>query len=362
MWDTLSFEKKAGYFVWPSLGSTLLTPLESSLLETYSPSGLILFKRNFRNLSQARQLIAETKKIVAKEKRAFKLMIAIDEEGGRVSRLPSPFPKLRPPLEISQEGNKETLESQILLQAGAAKAIGINVLLAPVADILTEPTNPVLGDRCYGTSQDVVGEHALTVWKTLQDQNLFGCAKHFPGHGNTTTDSHMGFARSDVDLERLNSCEWLPFKKLIEAKIPMIMTAHVCIPSLDGERPATLSRKILQDYLRKSMGFSGLILSDDLRMNAVAHFYKQNKSQDSDIFEKTEVPSRTDSPNDTNYLSYAALDALRAGCDILLSCTSIEQEKVVFDAIATELARDKIFHEICREKAARIAKIFSVEP
>jgi beta-N-acetylhexosaminidase len=156
-------------------------------------------------------------------------------------------------MELASESHTDAIESQVIHQAAVSKSLGIRVLLAPVADILTEPSNPVMGDRCFGRSPEEVSQNALRVWRALQNMEMWGSAKHFPGHGNTTTDSHKGFATSDVPLTTLRQREWKPFQALIEAQIPIVMTAHVLVPTLDPSRPATLSPIVLQNHLRKAL-------------------------------------------------------------------------------------------------------------
>ncbi len=346
--------EQAGFFLWPSLGGYELTQKEIELLKQIKPSGLIFFKRNFSSMEQAKNLISEVRKIVEDKKEDFfkPLMTSIDEEGGRVSRLPLENIRGKSALEFANSQNKLGLLEQVLKQCRAAKEIGVNCLLAPVADILTEPQNQVMGDRCFGTSETTVSEYAALVNEVILGEDLFSCAKHFPGHGNTTTDSHKEFSMSAVSLEQLKSREWLPFKKLIQEGVPFIMAAHVLLPEVDAQYPATLSHQILTKQLREELGFEGLILSDDLRMNAVALHYKVTKAQDSSITEEVSV---TDSKNEKDfYLRQAAIDALNAGCDILLSCQSIEKERIIAESLSQHLQSNEHFRENMVKKAWRI--------
>ncbi|WP_161597543.1 glycoside hydrolase family 3 protein [Fluviispira multicolorata] len=349
---SLPFLEQAGFFLWPSIGKSDLNKNEIKLLKKIKPSGCILFKRNFTDFSQGKSLISNIIKICERENHKFSMpfIISIDEEGGRVSRLPPPFSRGKPALEFSDNNDEIGLENQILHQAFVAKGLGINCLLSPVADILTEPSNPVMGDRCFGRDPITVLKYTSLVNKTLLKEGLFSCAKHFPGHGNTKTDSHKEFSVSDVSLNTLQTREWIPFKNLISEKIPFIMAAHVLIPQLDAKFPATLSYEILTKQLKKSLKFKGLILSDDLRMNAIANFYKENRKIESSITENNPVSlSEEDS-----YLDIAAIDALQAGCDILLSCQSIEREARIAHSIAKKMKNDKLFHKHMLEKAWKI--------
>ncbi len=348
----LPFIEQAGFFLWPSLNSGEIQAEEKKLLNLIKPSGVILFKRNLQNFAQARHLTQLIKKYRAPNKSLFKMpfVISIDEEGGRVSRLPPPFSRGKPALEFAEQNDFDGLQGQILHQIFVAQNLGINCLLSPVVDILTEPSNLVIGDRCYGRTPEKVTKFAAFVNNLLLDEKMYSCAKHFPGHGNTTTDSHKELSVSNVSLDQLRNREWIPFKKLITDKVPFIITAHVLIPELDHNNPATLSKTILSKYLRKELGFKGLIISDDLRMNAIAEHYQQKRKLQSSITEDVSFSYH----EDDEYLKNAAIDALRAGCDILLSCQSIVREAKIAYAIAEKMQNDKIFHNLLMEKAWNI--------
>lgn len=327
--------KQAGIFLWPSLEGSTLTQEEENCLAEIQPSGMVFFKRNFTSFAQGQTLIAQVKERSKRNSTAFTMpfIASVDEEGGRVSRLPPPFPKTQSALSFADSRNEDGLVNQVLHQCFVAKALGLNCLLAPVADVLTEPQNQVLGDRCFGRDPHTAAQYAQLVHRTIAAQGLFSCAKHFPGHGNTTTDTHTNLATSSVTLQELKTREWVPFQTLIQNQVPFVMAAHVSLTQVDATRPATLSSLILQDHLRNQLGFNGLILSDDLRMNAMALHYKEYGTQ---------------------YLQHASIDALKAGCDVLLSCHSIVQEQEIAHAIADKIQRDPLFKQELLEKAWRI--------
>ena len=244
--------EQAGFFLWPSIATGELNEEEIKLLKLIKPSGTILFKRNMQSFSQSRELISKIKKHCLKNNSPFKMpfILSIDEEGGRVSRLPPPFIRGKAALEFAEQNDLIGLEGQVLHQVFTAKGLGINCLLSPVADILSEPSNLVIGDRCFGRDANKVTEFSSFVNKILMNEKIFSCAKHFPGHGNTKTDSHKELSINDVSLSQLKSREWVPFQKLIADGVPFIISAHVIIPSLDDKNPATLSKLILNKYLR----------------------------------------------------------------------------------------------------------------
>lgn len=357
-WQNLTPEMKAGLFLWPSLAGLEVNELEADLLARYNPSGIILFRRNFTHLAQARDLGLRLRSIAAKKPRLAPLRISIDEEGGRVSRLPEPFPRGKPAMELVDAANPTAIRSQVILQAATSLGVGIDTILAPVADVLTEPSNPVMGDRCWGRTAELATANALTVYRSLREMGIISCAKHFPGHGNTTTDSHKGFARSDVSLSELRTREWVPFQALIREGIPCVMTAHVLVPALDPDRPATLSKTILETHLRRELGFQGIIMSDDLRMNAIAEHYKVKRGQDSAIAEDIK-PAVSQGPHDDAHLITASQDALTAGCDVLLSCQSVVKEELILNALARRIESDAEFSDFLREKGWRICRVLA---
>ncbi|MEN9810844.1 MAG: hypothetical protein RLZZ488_2411 [Pseudomonadota bacterium] len=347
----LSAEQRAGLFVWPSLVAAELTEEEESLLKLYKPSGVVLFRRSMKTLAQTRDLCDRIRVLTRADHQPNGAVIAIDEEGGRVYRMPAPFPRIEPAAAFSASEREGDLRSQVLLQAATARGLGINCLLAPVADVLTRPENPAIGDRSFSSDAVTVARCAAIVCDEIHRAGLFSCAKHFPGHGHTETDSHKGFATTDVTLATLREREWLPFRHLIEhSKIPMIMTAHVICQELDPSRPATLSPLILQNYLRGELGFDGLILSDDLRMNAISDFYGVAKKVTAAIVDEGQ---NSVDVSDDSFLRLASCDALAAGCDILLSCQTIVREKTVLEAVG-KFMDSKADTEWFREKASRV--------
>jgi beta-N-acetylhexosaminidase len=193
--------------------------------------------------------------------------------------------------------------------AAELSAVGVSLDYAPVLDIHTNPKNPVIGDRALGETPDVVAKLGRVIIEELQKAGVAACGKHFPGHGDTATDSHLELPLVEHPPDRLRAVEFVPFRAAIEANVAFIMTAHVLATSLDEEHPATLSRKIVHDILREELGFSGVIVSDDLEMKAISSAY---------------------SPAD------AAVAAIAAGCDAVLMCGEGNRSEIGLQAVALE--------------------------
>jgi beta-N-acetylhexosaminidase len=219
--------------------------------------------------------------------------VGIDQEGGRVARLRSPF-TVWPPMAVLGRSDDSALAKRFASALAAElAAVGISLDYAPVLDIHTNPKNPVIGDRALGDRPEIVARLGRVIIEELQRAGVAACGKHFPGHGDTATDSHVELPIVEHAPDRLRAVEFVPFKAAIDAGVAFIMTAHVLAVALDEEHAATLSRRIITGILREELGFRGVIVSDDLEMKAIA---------------KTLKPPE------------AAVAAIGAGCDAVLMC------------------------------------------
>jgi len=219
--------------------------------------------------------------------------VGIDQEGGRVARLRAPFTEWPPMAVLGRSGNDALAKKFAAALAAELTAVGVSLDYAPVLDIHTNPKNPVIGDRALGEKPAVVAKLGRAIIEELQRAGVAACGKHFPGHGDTAADSHFELPLVEHPPDRLRAVEFVPFKAAIDAGVAFIMTAHILVPTIDEERPATLSPKIVQRLLREELGFTGVIVSDDLEMKAIANTY---------------APPQ------------AAVMAIAAGCDALLMC------------------------------------------
>ena len=286
-------------------------------------AGAILFRRNLHDIEQILQL---NRAIIEASGRPRPPLIGLDQEGGRVTRLPAPFTKL-PPMRLFGELGDVDLTGAAGAQIGRElSSVGFNLDFAPVMDVDTSPDNPVIGDRSFGRTPGVVASHGCAFLQGLQTQNVLACAKHFPGHGDTHLDSHLDLPRVDLPLERLEQIELPPFRAAVEAGVASLMTAHVVFAALDPTVPATFSPAIATDLLRRELGFERILFSDDLEMGAIA---KHHSIED------------------------AAVAAVAAGCDVLLVCKDEELGVRAHEALVREAERDDRFRHRCEEAATR---------
>ncbi|MFG2880091.1 glycoside hydrolase family 3 protein [Streptomyces sp. NPDC048337] len=224
-----------------------------------------------RNIASAEQLAALTAQLRTERD---DVLVAIDEEGGDVTRLEvrggSSFPG-----NLALGAVDDTaLTRDVARELGRRLAVcGVNLNWAPSADVNSNPGNPVIGVRSFGADTHLTARHTAAYVEGLQAAGVAACTKHFPGHGDTNVDSHHALPRIDVDLETLQARELVPFKAAIAAGTKAVMSAHILVPSLDPTRPATLSPQILTGLLRKELGYEGLIVTDGMEMNAIAGTY-----------------------------------------------------------------------------------------
>ncbi len=290
--------------------------------------GIILFKRNLSALSATARLIDDANRY-ARNMGKTSPLIAIDQEGGRVARLGAPFLKL-PPMRALGERNDVQLTEQCGRVLGTQlQQLGITLDFAPVMDIDTNPANPVIGDRSFGRTPEVVTAHALAFARGLDSAGIASCAKHFPGHGDTDLDSHFALPRITHRRGRLEAVELAPFRACKHV-IPSIMTAHVLFDALDKDVPATLSKRVITGLLRQELGYEGVIISDDLEMKAVAAHWG---------------------------IADSAVRAIEAGCDLLLVCSSLTDLALAEDALANRAQHNEAFRARLEEAAHRVQSL-----
>jgi beta-N-acetylhexosaminidase len=284
-------------------------------------AGVILFARN---LGTPDEIVALTRALHdAAPGGGPPILVSVDQEGGRVQRIKQPLTEWPPMARVAALDDlayTEAVGRAVGLEIGA---LGFNVDYAPVLDVHTNPANPIIGDRAFGTDPASAAQHALAFWRGLESAGVRGCGKHFPGHGDTAADSHLELPRVEADWRRLREVELAPFAEAARAGVPLFMTAHVVYPAVDAA-PATMSHRWLGDIVRGELKFDGVIVSDDLDMKAVA-----------DRWPTHEVVVRS----------------LVAGCDCFLAC---RDPRIQAEAEAALDADDDVIRARVREKAARL--------
>ena len=243
------------------------------LVREYKLSNAILFQHNVKSRAQVKELCGSIQALV-REETGHGALITIDQEGGAVSRLPGDAANVPGAMALAATGDPAKAYRAARLAAGELRALGVNFNLAPVADINSNPDNPIIGVRSYGDTPGRVERFAVPAMRGYLDGGVLASAKHFPGHGDTAMDSHLSLPCIDKPLEELEKLELRPFRALIDAGIPAVMSTHILFPQLEPEHiPATMSRRIMTGLLRERLGFRGLIISDCMEMQAIARYY-----------------------------------------------------------------------------------------
>jgi beta-N-acetylhexosaminidase len=241
----------------------------SALISQAGIGGVILFSHNADTPAQIAELTNEIKSC----RNGSPVFISVDHEGGKIQRFRKGFTKIPEAAAIAAMNSPKLAFDISEIIAKELKAVGVNLNYCPVADITTNPKNPVIGNRAYGTSEEVVSKYVTAVIRGHLIHDVQVCVKHFPGHGDTAIDSHFALPSVDTPLEVLREREFKPFQKAFKARCGMVMTAHILNTKIDPKMPATLSKVFLQTLLRKELRYEKLIISDDLEMKAIADNY-----------------------------------------------------------------------------------------
>jgi beta-N-acetylhexosaminidase len=316
--------------------SPVLTDHDKRLLAALRPSGVILFRDNFAHdrpypewLELHRRQLHEVRQAIGRQQ----LLVAIDHEGGPVLRTPPPITR------FAAAARWPDRAAAVGAAMGRELAsLGVNVDFAPVADIHSEPDNPVIGVRALGKAPEAVAAAAVDFLRGLEAGGVLGCAKHFPGHGATSADSHHELPIVEAPIELLRERELVPFAALIRAGVPLVMTAHILFPLIDPNLPATLSPFFLGDILRRELGFAGVVVSDDIGMRAVAERFARPE---------------------------AAAQALAAGCDLIAICAHLADTNQAL-ALAAGMAREwrfgRLATEVLERSHGRISRLVGAAP
>ena len=242
------------------------------ILTTYNPGGFILFKSNVASFNQTQRFLNDIRSSTNIE-----TIISVDQEGGRVQRLDKRigFENYPSMSEIGKTMN-ENLAFELGAKMGAElKSIGVDMNMAPVLDIFSNPQNTVIADRAFGTNSELVKKMAFAYAEGLRKENIIAVGKHFPGHGDTIKDSHVDLPIIEKDLETLKQLELIPFIEAVNKKLPGLMVAHIAVPKITHDLlPASLSKIMISDLLKNEIGYNGLIMPDSLKMKALANYFK----------------------------------------------------------------------------------------
>lgn len=309
---------------------TELDPEFKRLVKEYKIGNIILFQRNLKSMEQVKALCADIQELVRRET-GHDAFITIDQEGGKVTRLPGDGCNVPGAMATAATGEVENAEILAHITAKELKAVGVNFNLAPCMDINNNPENPVIGVRSYGDTAETVAAYGTAAFRGYRKGGVLSCAKHFPGHGDTAVDSHVGLPVIDKTMEELEALELKPFRAAMEAGIPAVMGSHILFPKLEPDNvPCTMSRRIVTEVLKGRLGFPGLVVSDCMEMDAIKKYYGTVKG---------------------------VVSAMAAGVDMVLVCHTAALQEESARAVLQAVEEGRLSGEEMRISAEKVVRL-----
>lgn len=326
--ENMSLREKVGQMMVAGLDGYALQQQGQALISQYHVGGVILFKSNVKDADQLVQLINDVKE--ANQLNPVPIFVSVDQEGGRVNRMPSSIASL-PSNAVIGKAEDGTISYEIGRTLGfQLNAFGFNMNFAPVLDINSNPKNPVIGDRSFGGDAKLVAGLGVETMKGLQEQGIIPVVKHFPGHGDTSVDSHTSLPVVKHEMDRLEQLELVPFRQAIGQGADAVMVAHILLPALDPTYPASLSPAVVDELLRKKMQFDGVVVTDDLTMGAITNSYT---------------------------IGEAAVLAVKAGADLMLVCHGYQRAIEGMEALEQAVQSGEIPVKRIDESVKRILQL-----
>jgi beta-N-acetylhexosaminidase len=320
----MSLDEKIGQMILAGISGTTIDPTTKNLLTKYKVGGIIFYKDNLVNPTQAVQLVNQIK---SENDQHVPLLLGVDQEGGRVTRLPGNLINFPTNKEIGAIDNPEFSYQVGAMLGKELKGFGFNLDFAPVLDINSNPGNPVIGDRSFGNNPEIVSKLGIQTLKGIQSEKIITSIKHFPGHGDTSVDSHLELPIVNKSLEQLKELELIPFEQAIQSGADVVMVAHILLPKLDADYPSSMSKNIITGILRNQLDFNGVVITDDMTMMAIIDHYS---------------------------IGRAAVESVKAGSDIVL--VGHEYNKVVetISSLKAAVQKGEISEQRINESVSRI--------
>lgn len=326
----MTLRQKLGQIVMFGFDGLTVPSHVTQLFRDYHLGNVIYFRRNVSDNKQIAALSRELQE-QSSQYNPIHLSIAIDQEGGMVARIDQDVTVMPGQMTLGATGNAQYAYDAGRISGMELAQLGITINFAPVLDVNNNPLNPVIGIRSFGEHPEKVAELGIAMLSGYQEMGVAACAKHFPGHGDTTADSHEELPAVLHDLERLHRVELVPFKAAIAAGVELIMTAHVQFPALEPDgKPATISRAVLTELLRNELGFEGVIVTDCLEMNAISMGIG---------------------------IGAGAVEAFQAGADLILVSHRLDRQLEAYHALEQAVWQGEISEERLNESVARILKM-----
>ncbi len=322
----MSLEEQVGAHLAVGIPGTQATPAVVAHLKSIYARSLVVFARNFVSTDQFRTLLRDLEQALGRP-----LLVMVDHEGGRVRRFSAGVTRFASADSMAAQG-VQAVEEQGRIEAQELRALGVHVNLAPCVDVRVDGSDPIIGDRSYGTEPDRVSALGRARILGLQGAGVAACAKHFPGLGAVPRDPHKTLPTVNFGWEEMEEIHLAPFEEAIAAGVEMIMSSHVCYPGLGEPEglPATFSLRLIRGHLRQGLGFQGLILTDDMDMGALREC----------------APS-----------GEGAIRAVEAGHDLLLFCADQQAQREAFDALTNAYQKGRLGSETLESTVRRVGAL-----
>ncbi|MGV2965561.1 beta-N-acetylhexosaminidase [Paenibacillus xylanexedens] len=323
--SSLTLEEKIGQMILAGVQGTTLDNQTKQMITDQKVGGIIFYANNVSTLEGTAKFVQSIKEV--NQSNPVPIFMSVDQEGGKVSRMPDTVESIPSSRKVGETKDNALAETMGELLARQVQLAGFNVDFAPVLDVNSNPKNPVIGDRSFGSSAELVSRMGIAEMKGLRSEGIIPVVKHFPGHGDTSVDSHLDLPVVNKTEKQLAKLEWIPFQAAVKEQVEAVMVAHILFPKLDPDHPASLSDVIIGEHLRGKFNYDGVVITDDLSMGAIAKNYK---------------------------LDEAALATVKAGSDILLVAHSYESAKTIFDTLISAVKSGKITESRIDESVYRI--------
>ncbi|WP_353948676.1 beta-N-acetylhexosaminidase [Sporolactobacillus sp. Y61] len=323
----MSLDEKIGQMIIAGVSGTSLDAKTRGLIRQNKIGGFIFYAPNLVNPDQSVKLLNQIKK--ENEGNRLPLLLSLDQEGGRVERLPG-LENTLAALRIGATGQPQLARQNASIIGLADKSFGFNLDFAPVVDVNSNPDNPVIGDRSFSSDPQTAAAFGTQAVKGLMDQKVIPVIKHFPGHGDTSVDSHLALPVVNKNMSELKQLELIPFEQAIKDGADVVMVAHILLPKLDKTYPASMSDRVMTDLLRNQLHFNGVIVTDDMTMKAITNQYS---------------------------LGPAAVQSVKAGADLVLVGHDYTQAREAISAIKAAVQNGEISEERLNASVTRIIKL-----
>lgn len=325
--ENLSLEEKVGQLFMVGLEEKSNEDIEN-LIQENKIGGVVLYRKNYHNYEEMLAYINSIKELNSKN--SIPIFISIDQEGGRVNRMPQEILKLKSATKLANTKDIEIVKESGKIIGEMLNKTGISMDYAPVLDIRRFEEKHAIGDRCYGENKEDVSKYAIEVMKEMQNKGVIPVIKHFPGHGLTEKDSHFRIPKIKEKIEILEKEDMVPFENAIKQNAEAIMVGHLIIKDVDKKYPASLSKKVIQKYLVEKYNYKGLIITDDLKMMAIRIHYNMKK---------------------------AVVKAIEAGNDIIMIGLPYKKINKIIKFIVKEVKNGRIKEERINESVKKIIEI-----